>query len=258
MAETSGMALRMWLLTTLGDLGGAGLRREVHERLALLFAHDFTAEDKAPRVGRGGEAAWRNNVDSLYHRMKGEKLPLVAAAVRNDPWALLPAGWSELAGEGDHLRAREGLYRQFKPKNSGTYTSYTPARTQLKSRKHEAVLEQYGIAMDASGWQLNTNVHPRDLELDREAILCLAEVKMVYDGNAVQACRSAVAQLLEYRHFYYRGSNPVCLAVFSESIGDALVEFLSSLGIAAVWQVDDGWSGSDLASLRGLVPTQLV
>src|SRR4051812_36621596 len=67
--ETHGEILRRWLLTAVRDLGGAAPRKQVHTRVDELFGRDFTTEDLAPRVGRGGEPAWRNNLDSLYDRL---------------------------------------------------------------------------------------------------------------------------------------------------------------------------------------------
>jgi hypothetical protein len=92
------------------------------------------------------------------------------------------------------------------------------------------------------GWTPATNVHPRDLTLRRsgeEKVLVEAET---VGPNAEFAVREAIGQLFTYRHPLYRGrqkDDPTLLAVFSEPIGDAFVELLTGLGIAAAW-LDQG------------------
>lgn len=77
MTESSRAIVRRWLFTAVVDLGEQAYRRQVHARITHLFGDEFSAEDMRPRVGRRGEAAWQNNVDSLYDQLKhrGEMLP---------------------------------------------------------------------------------------------------------------------------------------------------------------------------------------
>ncbi len=78
---------------------------------------------------------------------------------------------------------------------------------------------------------------------------------MLYNGNASEAVRAAVGQLFDYRHFFYVVPGlplPSLLALFSESVGGAYVEFLESLSIASVWRSVGSWAGSSSAVAAGL------
>lgn len=260
--ETSGAKLRSWLLGAMSDLGGSGPRQAVHSKVEELFGDEFTADDIAARVGRaGGEAAWRNNLDSLYDRMK--KSGHMETLPARSPWTLAPSGTREalaLAPRAPKVLpaiAESDLLSDFKPKDSGDYLSHVRGRVLVKSRSHEQVLRDYGTAIVRHGWAPSTSVHPRDLELRRGNEVCLAEIKVVYKGNATHAVREAVGQLMEYRHFHYSEDlRPVPLAVFSEAVGDGFVAYLQALGIAVVWQHGAAWRGSTKATRLGLVPTQ--
>lgn len=79
---------------------------------------------------------------------------------------------------------------------------------------------------------------------DREWLI---EAKVVYDGNAADAARAAIGQLMDYRHFLYTLPGlpaPALLALFSEPIGDQYAGLLASLSIAPVWRAGDNWGGS--------------
>ena len=143
---------------------------------------------------------------------------------------------------------------EFKPGNTADYMAEVPARTMRKRRDHEKVLTSYVTTVTANGFACNnTTVYPRDLTLDRDGQHWLAEVKVVYRHNGVNATREALAQLLMYRAFYYSRPEAVQLiAVFSESIGDLCVRFLADLGITAVWKDGPDWSGSPAAVTAGL------
>ncbi|WDZ85570.1 hypothetical protein [Micromonospora cathayae] len=264
MAETSGNKLRKWLLLSLQDLGGKGPRAEVHQRIEVLFGEEFTPEDLLPRVGRPAkEPAWRNNVDSLYDRLKKTGV-LLSTQRRGDPWELSPSGQAEAVALGrslPHVGQRPvvnvpvGSAGEFHPKSSEPYVAQIRARTVLKSRDHESLLAVYGTLMIGKGWRAVTSVHPRDLELTLDHRVWLAEVKMVYGGDVSGAARAALGQLIEYRHFFYDPQDPPgMLGIFSEPLGDAHVGMLSSVGVACVWRSDTGWDGSRQAKAAGLIP----
>jgi hypothetical protein len=143
---------------------------------------------------------------------------------------------------------------EFKPGNADDYVAEIPARTMHKRRDHEKVLTSYVRAVTANGFTCNnTTVYPRDLTLDRDGQHWLAEVKVVYRHNGVNATREALAQLLMYRAFYYSRPEAVQLiAVFSESIGDLCAGFLADLGIVAIWKDGPDWIGSPAAVAAGL------
>lgn len=255
MTETSGPALRRWLLTAVLDLGGAAPRAQVHARVEHLFSSYFTPEDRAPRVGRGEEPAWKNNLDSLYDRLK--KRGYMVSSRASAPWQLSPLGLAEAHSLPELPVDEADLLRSFKPKDGGEYLAHLKGRVLKKQRLHEPLLDAYGMDMHRDGWQPITTVHPRDLELRRDHMVWVVELKVVYNGNGTEAARAALAQLLEYQHFYYPAhSKPGMIAVFSEPIGPAHVLFLDSLEVASVWRSGKGWNGSSFAISHSLVPME--
>jgi hypothetical protein len=142
----------------------------------------------------------------------------------------------------------------FKPKDDSEYLATLQAHTQLRRRDHEKLIADFGAAITRRGFTPATNVHPRDLTLDRNGDHWLVEAKMVYRGDATSAVRAVVGQLYQYRHFLYpQGNPPKLVALFSEPVGDAYVEFLEALGIASIWRRDpSGWSASQTALEDGV------
>ncbi|MGI5245301.1 hypothetical protein [Dactylosporangium sp. CA-139066] len=254
MAETGVRIVRIWLLIALRELGDAAPRQAVHQAVETLFGDQFTADDLAPRRGRpGAEPAWRNNLDSLYDRLKKEGICL--PSTRAQPWRLSPAGSMEasaLPNLGAETLKQDG---RFSPKSSSPYTANIAAAVQVKLREHEALLADYGRAAASIGWLPVTTVHPRDLELSRAGDRWLAEVKMIYGTRVTSAVREALAQLLAYRYFFYKGvPDPGLLAIFSEDPGGDNVGLLQSVGIASVWRRGSGWNGCSAATAAGLAP----
>ncbi len=80
----------------------------------------------------------------------------------------------------------------------------------------------------------------------------LVEAKVLYRGNASNAVREAVGQLFSYAHFLYSATPPL-MALFSEPVGQAFIDFLESLGIAVVWKDSGAWQGSPTAVANSLV-----
>lgn len=92
------------------------------------------------------------------------------------------------------------------------------------------------------------------MTLRRESMEWLVEAKIVYEGNVTNAVRDAIGQLLQYRHLLYPEGTAIRLvALFSEAIGEAYVDLLSSLGIRAVWKSSSGWGGGPVAEAEGLI-----
>ncbi len=147
------------------------------------------------------------------------------------------------------------LLANFKPKSSDEYLARLQGVVLKKQRLHETLLASYGTALANDGWAASTVVHPRDLELRRKSDVWLAEVKVVYNGNGTEAARAALAQLLEYRYFFYAPPlTPGMVAVFSEAVGLTHTRLLESLGVASVWRASNCWHGSHTALTAGLVP----
>jgi hypothetical protein len=145
---------------------------------------------------------------------------------------------------------------EFKPKNASEYKQQIKEREITKSRLHESLVAEYGAFLQASGFTVATNVHPRDMTAERDGGHWLIEAKTVYAGNGVSAARDAVGQLTAYKFFEYDNAPHVQqMALFNESIGPHCVDYLDSLGIAAVWRDKGKWVGNALALAASLAET---
>jgi hypothetical protein len=133
----------------------------------------------------------------------------------------------------------------FRPKNSSEYRAQVPAQTQVKGRRHEDLINMFVEHVSQAGLLAANNVHPCDLTVESAACHWLVEAKTV-GANAERAVREAIGQLFGYRHFCYREvhrPDPSLVALFSEPVGDAFVDLLTSLGIEAVWLDSGEWRG---------------
>lgn len=159
----------------------------------------------------------------------------------------VPTDGGTVGASYEHDRA---VVWEFKPSNREDYAVQMKARSVLRQgSRHELLLTQYAAHASQGGMRAsNTGVYPRDLVLQTVDKVWLIEAKVVYNGDARQAVRAAISQLLEYSHFFYdSNSAPSRMALFTESVGDAYVGLLDSLGIAAVWKGEGTWEGSALA-----------
>jgi hypothetical protein len=133
----------------------------------------------------------------------------------------------------------------FKPNDSRNYVAYIQGQQMVKSRRHEKLIEEYAGWIIRKGYVPYNQECPKDLVLRRKDDEWLVEAKVLYRGNATEAVRAAVGQLLTYRHFLYlHDSHPRLLALFSEPVGEAYVGFLEHLGIESIWKSGNGWEGS--------------
>lgn len=121
--------------------------------------------------------------------------------------------------------------------------------------RHELLLAEYAeFAKRLGHHPRNQRVHPRDLTLEAAGRHWLVEAKVVYGGNAAQAVRAAIGQLMEYAHVLYEPEDrPQLMALFTEPVGDLYVELLEGLHIASIWKGESGWQGSQSALNFGLV-----
>ena len=149
---------------------------------------------------------------------------------------------------------------RFVPKSSDDYTVDLAARTMVKTRLHESVvndLERYARGL---GWAV-TSEHPIDLVFRKSASgsedQCIVEVKTVQAGRAIDAVRAAIGQLLTYRfQLFDADARPTIAlaAAFSEDIGPELRQLLSDeLGIAVLWLDGHEWRGCGLAERSAFV-----
>ncbi|MDP6494894.1 MAG: DUF3578 domain-containing protein [Dehalococcoidia bacterium] len=146
----------------------------------------------------------------------------------------------------------DDFFANFKPKDDSDYRSQIEGREIVKSRRHESVVNDFAGLVESLGFAVSAP-HPQDLVLMRNGEIFLIEAKVLYKGNAVAAVRSAIGQLLWYAHFHHPDMKPNLVALFSEPVGAAAVEFLESIGIAGVWWSEGNWIGSPRAKSAGLV-----
>jgi hypothetical protein len=134
----------------------------------------------------------------------------------------------------------------FKPKSDEDYLVRVQGRELRKSRRHEGLINEYVSWLSARGLMC-ASPHPIDLVVTRPDGSWIVEAKVLYRGNATDAVRAAIGQLFAYRHFHYRGEQVQLLALFSEGIGPAYIQFLESCGVAVAWKEEGRWKGSSLA-----------
>lgn len=127
----------------------------------------------------------------------------------------------------------------FKPKDDSDYIAIMPTYTLVKSRRHEALVRNFGEWVQTHGFKATTP-HPVDIFLKHESQTWIVEAKIVYRMNYAQAVRGAIGQLFEYQHFISPDSN--LIALFDTEVGGAYLELLSSLGITSAWPHPNGWS----------------
>nr|WP_275693384.1 DUF3578 domain-containing protein [Nocardioides sp. TF02-7] len=139
--------------------------------------------------------------------------------LQQDPGSVSSSSAPKTTGGSDPLR-------QFAPKSDSDYITHLTGKALVRSRRHETLVKEYGEHVASLGFSPATNVHPRDLTLVKEDHEWLVEAKVVYRGNATNAVRDAIGQLLQYRHFLYASDSAVRLvALFTEPVGDAYVDF---------------------------------
>lgn len=176
-----------------------------------------------------------------------------AGSLKNHIWRQNAPEGLEIEYEQDSQTEKDPL-EGFRPKDSSDYVSEIAARQQVKQRRHESLIAEFGPYIADRGFApITEGVHPRDLVLRSGAAEWLVEVKVVKTGNPTKAVREALAQLLEYRHFlYFEKVTPYLVALFTEDVG-VYTDYLEMQGIASVWKAANGWAGSPSAVAWSLV-----
>jgi len=219
----AGLATRM-------DLTSVGARQRNYEagNIASLPYATATLPPEAEL-----EADLRRFLD-LYEQAIELKRQLLLGA----PGSLASPSGSAAGTEPDPLR-------DFKPKDDSDYQAHIIGKKLRKSRRHETLVRKYGEWVATRGYAASTTEFPKDLVLRRTTDEWLAEIKVVYLGNATEAVRAALGQLYTYRYFQSsRDSSVRLLAVFTETIGLAYAEFLASCDVEAVWWESGLWVGT--------------
>lgn len=227
-------------------MGGGASRAEALARIEAIFGSYFTTDDLDSPPSRPFETKWRNRVSWQRDRMvkSGLLLPFEGYGT---PWRLSDVGRREYEELRQEITPGDPL-ANFKPKDSSDYISHVEGRVLVKGRSHEALIADFGAWCAGLDFEIDTEVHPRDLVLRRSGEEWLVEAKVLYMGNATNAVRAALAQVLMYRFFLYQRSRPKLLVLFSEPVGDAYVAFLGLHDVASVWRTDDGhWRTSPTA-----------
>lgn len=214
----------------LGAPGGVAGKYE----LAAIIARTYPVDDLP------NEAELRDDLTALL-RVYETLVKAKNAAAASDPvFADLPR--PELEGADDEF--------VWDPGNDVDTEILVKGGKRRRRPRHERGLRLYGDWLRERGMVPSTKVHPRDFVVKEPDVL--GEYKVVYGGNDVKASREALAQLLDYRHFYHPSEDPILLAVFSEEISKDRVTWLEGHGIAVAWPAGGEWAGSPLACASGL------
>jgi hypothetical protein len=234
------------------------------DRLAgLLTAIDLRAGGRLPAGYESGAVAAieyavaglpdNATLEADLERMLGlyqDAILAKRALLTTDPGSIAtPAG--SHSGRSDDAPALD----HFKPKSSADYVTHVTGGTFVRTRRHEALIKEYGEWARGAGFSASTAEHPKDLVLRLDGVEWLIEGEVVRRGNAAHAVREAIGQLFEYRRFLYTDqakASPNLVALFSESIGDAYLALLAELGILAIWRDAAEWRGCPAATVAGI------
>lgn len=228
---------------------GSGKRPESYEAASVVARpygiEDLPVEEQLQRDLREAEVLLRCAAEAdvaMRAAWEGDQGALARPQRKRKHAALLAAG--------------------FKPGNSREYVANIAANQQLKSRKHELLIEEFVAYVQTRNYEAtNQGIHPKDLTLRSDSALesdtpeWLVEAKVVRKGDATTAVREALGQLSEYSYFLYgdQGQDaPHLVGLFSEGIG-VYASYLEDQGIAAIWQTSHGWEGTTTAAAWGMV-----
>ena len=117
--------------------------------------------------------------------------------------------------------------------------SVTPEeRAQMQEKvnsEHHALLVALHGALGRDGWEDIEEIHGAiDLQARKGSCKVIFEAKTLSGDNEVSQTRSALSQLLEYRHFYGQPGDRLSL-VTNAPVEDSRVRFLEAMGVAVVW-----------------------
>ena len=219
-------------------LGSSGYRQLAYEAGSLLVRAYPTA-DLPP------EKTLRDDMVRFF-RLYQQAIEAKRGLLQDSPGLVSSTSGVQLTPGDDPLK-------YFKPKDESDYITNLVGKELVKTRRHERLIRQYGTWLAGRGFTVSTSIHPRDMVVWRDEAEWIIEAKVLYLGNAVNATRAALGQLYTYRHFLYVDQDePGLVALFTESIGEALVSFLETVGVASVWYESGEWIGSPTAINAGL------
>lgn len=175
---------------------------------------------------------------------------------------LEPETWTTRSGSLSHKRERRSAtispqFDDFKPRDFSDVTVELPIpqRPRTRSRKHEALIADFGAHVRTKELQLtNKRIGKMDLLMrDDNGNEWLIEAKTVSDDGE-SAVRDAIGQLFAYRHEYYTKQDrpqPQLLALFNRPVDKMWLELLAELKISVI-----SWNGSSW-NCDALAPVQL-
>ena len=147
---------------------------------------------------------------------------------------------------GDVPRRRLPDHYAFRPKDASQYLANVRGQTQIRDRRHELLVADYGAWLEKLGLAPSTAQHPIDVTFIYDGRQYIAELEVIRNANAAPAVREAIGQLLEYAYGYFVSQSkpePALVAVFSEPIGEFYASLLERLGIRVAWKDAGQWYG---------------
>jgi hypothetical protein len=126
--------------------------------------------------------------------------------------------------------------------NRRTTPEETSALQEKANQQHHRILTSFCAALSAAGWQ-NLEEVPAALDLwgtrPGDSARVIFEVKGLTDANEIGQCRAALSQLLEYRFFFGKNEDQLCLVV-DRPITDRRRAMLESMGVGVIVVSESG------------------
>ncbi|WP_411285728.1 MrcB family domain-containing protein, partial [Lapillicoccus sp.] len=180
----------------------------IREKLDVVVAHGLLGEISFSSSGRLQRAYEAGNIVAISYDLAsmppapalvedlGRMIDLYGAAIAIKRSILMAAPGVVSSSSSQQTTAAKDLLRDFAPKDDADYVSHLSGNAIVKTRRHETLVREYGELAKGLDLCPATNVHPRDLTLVDEGVEWLVEAKVVYAGNATNAVRDAIGQLL--------------------------------------------------------------
>jgi len=147
---------------------------------------------------------------------------------------------------GEIPRRRLPEHYVFRPKDASQYLADVRGQTQIRDRRHELLVADYGAWLETLGLAPSTAQHPIEVTFLHDDRQYIAELEVIRNANAAPAVREAIGQLLEYSYGYFVSQSkpePALVAVFSEPIGEFYASLLERLRIKVAWKDAGQWYG---------------
>jgi hypothetical protein len=221
-----------------GDQRLEGPNRDVAENRKQLFVLEAAGSKQLRYLGQAVCAAhWRARAfdatgverEVLKFRLVFESAPLVSASPPDSARASpLRTARPFVPTVSPPVRAAEV--------NRRTTHEETAALQEKANQEHHRILTVLAAALTDAGWQELQEI-PAAVDLwalpPGRTHRTIFEVKSLSDENEIGQCRAGLSQLIEYRFFYGRDEDRLCIAV-NRPITDRRRVMLESLGVSVV------------------------